>query len=90
MDEIIEIALELILDGSIELLPNKKIPKWIRYPLAFIIVSLILAVIVILICAGIAILKDSIPGGIFIIAAGILVLIFGVKKILEIKKRMEK
>lgn len=89
MDEIIEIILELVIEGSIELLPNKKIPKWIRYPLAFIILLFALAVISVLLIAGLAILKHSILGGIFVIAMGMLLLIFGIKRVLQIKKTMK-
>ncbi len=38
MDFIIELFLELILEGSLEISKNKKIPKIIRYPLIFLIV----------------------------------------------------
>ena len=38
MEFIIECILELLLEGSIEVLPNKKISKWIRYPLAIFVI----------------------------------------------------
>lgn len=31
MDDLIEILLELILEGGSELLQSKKVPKWIRF-----------------------------------------------------------
>ena len=46
MDLLIEIILELILEGSIEISSNKKVPKWIRYPLIFIITALFLTIII--------------------------------------------
>ena len=32
MDFIIELVMELLLEGSIEISSNKKVSKWIRYP----------------------------------------------------------
>ena len=37
MDDLIEILLELILEGGFELSKCKKVPKWIRYILILII-----------------------------------------------------
>lgn len=33
MDELIEFILDLLLEGGIELSANKKVSKWIRYPI---------------------------------------------------------
>lgn len=45
MDFVFEIILELILEGSIEIGANKKVSKWIRYPLLLIAAMFYFAVI---------------------------------------------
>ena len=37
MEYVIEFILELLVDGTIEILPNKKVSKWIRYPLGILV-----------------------------------------------------
>lgn len=77
MDILIEILIELIFEGSSELLKNKKVPKWIRIIIASIFVSLLCALIVL----GILILRKSIIGGIIIIVFGLFLLIGSIIKI---------
>lgn len=66
MDDIIEFFIELVLDGSHELLKSKNVPKWIRYLIALIFISITIG----LIALGIILLKESVIGGIIIISAG--------------------
>lgn len=77
MDDFVELILDIIIDGSMELLPNKKIPKWIRVIIAFILISLLIAIVVL----GIVLLKETILGGTIIIVMGIVFLVFGFVKI---------
>ena len=46
MDDFIELILELIIDGSIEALPNKKIPKILRIIIALIPISFLIGLII--------------------------------------------
>lgn len=71
MDDLIEILLELVLEGSYELLKSKKIPKWIRYIIALFFVSMILVLVVI----GMLLLKESVIFGIIIMCFGLFLLI---------------
>lgn len=82
MDDLIEILLELIIDGCIELLPNKKVPKWIRIISSLIFMSIIIGIIVL----GIILLKESILGGTILLAVGIILL---VGSIIKIRKYMK-
>ena len=66
MDNLIEILLDLIVSGNIEMLPNQKVPKWIRIIISLILISIIL---------GIVLLKESLLGGILIIIVGAFLLI---------------
>lgn len=46
MEDIIEIIGELFLDGLTEIVQNKKISKWIRYPILIFLSSFYLALVV--------------------------------------------
>lgn len=46
MDNLIEILLDLIVSGNIEMLPNQKVPKWIRIIISLILISIILGIII--------------------------------------------
>lgn len=70
MDDLVELLIELVLDGSHELLKSKKVPKWIRYLIGLIFISIPFGAIVL----GIMLLKESIIGGIIIISVGLFML----------------
>ena len=82
MEDLIGLLLEIILDGSIELLPNKKVPKWIRIIISLVFISIIIGIMVL----GIVLLKQSIIGGSILIVIGIFLL---VGSIIEIRKYMK-
>lgn len=82
MDDIIEILIELVLEGSHELLKSKKVPKWIRYIIGLIFISIPIGAIVF----GVMLLKKSVLGGIIIIGVGVFLLI-GI--IIKIRKYMK-
>lgn len=83
MDDLIEIIIELIFEGSIELLHNKKVPKWIRCIIALFLVGVQIGIIVL----GVILFEKSILGGSIIISVGILLMI-GI--IIKIKKYIKK
>lgn len=59
MDDILEIIAELLFDISIEVIQNKKISKWIRYPLFGFISVLYTFLIIVLLYITISLLKGS-------------------------------
>ena len=75
MDWLFEFILELVLESGIEASKNKKISKFIRYPIIFIITVFYLSIIGLIIVVGISILKDTILGGISLILIGLLIFI---------------
>ncbi len=90
MEFIFEFLLELIFEGTLEASKNKKIPKYIRYPLIGIIILFFLAVIGLIFFVGIMFFKESVIGGIFFIAIGVFMLIMSIIKFREtylLKKR---
>ena len=71
MDDLIEVLIELVLEGSHELLKSKKVPKCIRYLIALFFISIIIGLIVL----GIILLEETIFGGCIIIGSGVFLLI---------------
>jgi len=80
MEYIFEFVLELVLEGSIEVSQNKKIPKYVRYPLIAIVVLFFIAVIGLVFLAGVLSIKENIFIGIFFILIGLFMLIMSVIK----------
>lgn len=75
MEFIFELIAEVLVDGGIEVSTNKKISKWIRYPILFILISLFLAVEFLVFFVGISIFEKSALGSILIIFVGIILFI---------------
>jgi len=80
MELLIEILLELIFEGTFELSSNKKVPKWVRYPLIAIIVLFFAIVIFGLLIIGIRILNENIFIGIVLILISLILLIRAIKE----------
>lgn len=59
MDFIIEFILELVIEGGIEIGSNKKVSKWIRYPILALVIVFYLALITMLIFIGITVVKEQ-------------------------------
>ena len=89
MEFIIELIMELFIEGSFELLPNKKIPKWIRYILGIILILFFGAIILGIIIAGFINIKNEPIGASVIMLIGIVLLVFALKKFLEVKAKMK-
>ena len=90
MNDLIEFLLEIVLDGSIELSSNKKVPNWIRYPLTIIISLFFLAVLFLIFYCGIIVLEESVLFGILLFLLGVFLLIGGIKKIHEYSLKNDK
>ena len=80
MEFIFELIIELLLEGATEVSSNKKISKWIRYPILFLLSFFYLAVILLIIFVGLLLFEENILAAIFFIALGIFFLIFSIKK----------
>lgn len=80
MEYVFEFILELALGGSIEVSKNRKIPKYIRYPLIMIISLFFIAVIGLVFLAGILSLKESVFLGILFILIGLFMFIMSIIK----------
>lgn len=90
MEFLLEILLELILEGSIEISQNKKVPLIIRIPLIIIISSFFLLVIGLIIFTGAIILETNKLAGIFFIALGIIMFLLCIKKLKDLYLKKDK
>ncbi len=80
MDLLLEIIIDLVLEGSVEASKSKKIPKFLRYLLIFLISLFFIAVIGLILFMGITILKNSIIGGIIIILFALFMFVMSILK----------
>ncbi len=92
MDLIIEIIIEFIaeifIDNTDNIIKNKKISKWIRYPVIFITILLCVLITVVPIILGIVLLNKNIIASIIFITIGIIFLIgiiYKIKKVIKEK-----
>lgn len=74
MEFIVELILELFIEEGIEVSHNKKVSKWIRYPILALWILFFATVILGLIIIGIWIIPDIVIGGIFMIMVGFIML----------------
>ena len=84
MDIVFEFIVELIFEGCIEISSNKKISKWIRYPLIALIILFFIAIISLCFILGIKIIYSNKIAGLFCIAIGLLLMIGSIYKFRKI------
>jgi len=75
MEFLIELVLELLFEGGEEICSDSRISKWIRYPIAFILILFCSIVILGLLILGIYSLKDDTLIGLFFIGISIVMLV---------------
>lgn len=85
MEFILEFIFDLVFESSMEIAKDKKIKKWIRYPLAFVLFLFIIAVIGTIFFVGIMFIFDE---EINIKLAGILFIIFDIILIISAIKKI--
>lgn len=84
MEFILEFILELFVEGGMEVSSNKKISKWIRYPILFLLILFFSIVIFGLLFLGIMVLKRNILDGLLFILISIVLLIGSILKFRQI------
>lgn len=75
MDDLLEVIVELVLDLLFEASGDKKLPKWVRYPLIGILSLLACGMVVILVAASISLMKDNVVAGAIVLAVVCLVIL---------------
>lgn len=84
MEFLIEILLELVFEVGAQISTNKKVPKWIRYPIIVLILLFFTIIIFGIIALGIYILKRNIHIGVIIILIGLILLVSAVREFKKI------
>ena len=90
MELIFEFIIELLFEGVVEASQNKKISKFIRYPLIALIILFFTAFILLFVFMGVSILKDNIIGVILILLFTIVFLVLSINKFKETYIEMNK
>lgn len=94
MEFILEFIFDLVIESSMEIAKDKKIKKWIRYPLAFVLFLFIIAVIGTIFFVGIMFIFDEEINiklaGILFIIFDIILIISAIKKINTINRLMKR
>lgn len=87
MDMLIELVVDLLFDAGLEVTKNKKISKWIRYPLIVLIALFIIGVIGCLMCVGIVMILSKEK---FQMLLGTLILLLSIVLLMCIIKNIKK
>lgn len=92
MELLFEFLIELIFEGSIEVAKNKKISKWIRYPLILIILLFIISVISLILFLGILLMikEKTFIAGTLLILIDVILIILGIKNTIKEIKLIKK
>ena len=80
MEFFIELIMELVFEGTLELSTSRKIPNWIRYPLIVLIGLFFAAFIGLILLLGLLMLQDMWYFGIVLLAFGLIFAFFAVRK----------
>lgn len=84
MEFICEFIFEILFESSIEVSKNKKVSKYIRYPLIAIIFLFFIAVIGLIFFVGVIALKESVIAGIIFILIGLYMIVASIIKLKKI------
>lgn len=83
-----EFIFEIVFEGILELATNKKVSKWLRYPLVALILVVYIAIIISFSFLAFIIIQDTLLGGIALILIVIVFIGMGIsfyrKKVLDI------
>lgn len=80
MDLILELLLELAVDGGIELSGNRKLSPWIRYPLIALVCLFFGAIIALLLYMGISVYPEKPVASVLICLLALFLLVGTVRK----------
>lgn len=89
LDIVIDFIVTLFVDNTDGIIKNKKISKWIRYPVIFLNIILCSLITIVPIILGIVLLNKNIIASVIFILVGTiftLLLIYKIKKIIKEKK----
>lgn len=71
---VVELVLDILVEGGKEVGMNKRVSKWIRYPILAVLTLLYTACILFLLIFGILMLPENAAAAVFFLAVGIFIL----------------
>ena len=74
MEEVFEIVLEILMEGSLAICRNKKISRWIRWPIFIVLVLFLTAVIVGIFLFGVYMYHQNIAVSLLFLAIALFLL----------------
>lgn len=83
MELLWEFLFELLFEGGMEIAKNRRVSKWIRYPIIIVIGAFFAVVLGGLFLLGILLIKKSILGSIFILALDVLLITSSIRKFIK-------
>lgn len=89
LEFIIELVIELIVDGGIELTKSKKVSKWIRYPIVAIAGIVTIGILGFMLLLGYGLLDETALGGLIILGLTLLLLILTIRKLIKVYKEVK-
>ncbi len=94
MEILIEFIFELIFDSAVEVVKEKRVTKWIRIPLAILIILFFIGVFVVIGIAGVLLImskeKYSLSGGIILILLDIVLIVSFIVRMINGYKKIKK
>ena len=90
MDVILEIITQTIFKGSLEATRSSKLPLWLRWILAVVVLGMMLLLGGILTYGGIGLISKNLLVGGFLLAIGLGVIAFSIYQIFKFAKSLKK
>ena len=93
MDILIEFIFELIFDSAVEVVKEKRISKWIRVPLAILLLLFFIGVFVVLGIVGVLLItsneKYSLSGGLIVLLIDIVLIVSFIVRMISTYKKIK-
>ena len=84
MDFLFELVFTLLFEGALDIAKNKKISKWVRYPVAVLIALLVVGIFAVVGIVGVfVIIKGEIYIGLVLVALDALIITLGIVKLVK-------
>ena len=86
---IVELILDLIVDGGLELTKNRKVSKWIRYPIVIVAFLVTVAIFGLVILISFKLMREEPLGGLLIFGLTVFFLGLTIYKTIKVYKEVK-
>ena len=86
---IIELILDLIVDGGLELTKNRRVSKWIRYPIVIVAFLVTVAIFGLMFLLSFMLMREKPLGGLLIFGLTVFFLGFTIYKTIKVYKEVQ-